>query len=50
MTALSQDLRVSLIPVLQDNYVFVIERSEQAAVVDPAVADPVIRELERRGL
>ena len=50
MTALSQDLRVSLIPVLQDNYVFVIERGEQAAVVDPAVADPVIRELERRGL
>jgi hydroxyacylglutathione hydrolase len=50
MTALSQDLRVSLIPVLQDNYVFVIERGQQAAVVDPAVADPVIGELERRGL
>lgn len=50
MTALSQDLRVSLIPVLQDNYVFVIERGKEAAVVDPAVADPVIRELEQRGL
>jgi hydroxyacylglutathione hydrolase len=50
MTALSQDLKVSLIPVLQDNYVFVIERGQQAAVVDPAVADPVIEALERRGL
>ena len=50
MTALSQDLRVSLIPVLHDNYVFVIQRGQQAAVVDPAVADPVIEVLEQRGL
>jgi hydroxyacylglutathione hydrolase len=44
--------RVSLIPVLNDNYVFVLhgEGSSAAAVVDPAVAEPVIAWLEQRGL
>ena len=44
------DLTVWLIPVLRDNYVFVLERGGQAAVVDPAVAAPVQRRLEERGL
>mgnify|MGYP003862170825 CR=1 FL=1 len=43
-------LRVGLIPVLHDNYVFVLQRDGQAAVVDPAVAEPVIAWLEQRGL
>jgi hydroxyacylglutathione hydrolase len=41
---------VWLIPVLQDNYVFVLQRGSRAAVVDPAVAGPVVRALEQRGL
>ncbi len=45
-----QPLPVQLIPVLQDNYVFVLQRAGRAAVVDPAVAEPVIAELERQGL
>ncbi len=43
-------LRVGLIPVLHDNYVFVLQREGQAAVVDPAVAEPVIALLEQQGL
>ena len=42
---------VSLIPVLSDNYVFVLHGGGSgAAVVDPAVAEPVIAWLEERGL
>jgi hydroxyacylglutathione hydrolase len=43
-------LQVWLIPVLRDNYVFVLERAGQAAVVDPAVAGPVAAALEARSL
>ncbi|MEX0589330.1 MAG: hydroxyacylglutathione hydrolase [Cyanobium sp.] len=45
-----QQLSVGLIPVLQDNYVFVLHRDGLAAVVDPAVAEPVISNLEQQGL
>jgi hydroxyacylglutathione hydrolase len=43
---------VSLIPVLNDNYVFVLhgEAPGPAVVVDPAVAEPVITWLEERQL
>ena len=43
---------VSLIPVLRDNYVFVLHGPGPgpAVVVDPAVAEPVITWLEKRGL
>ena len=45
-------LQVSLIPVLNDNYVFVLHGPAPgpAVVVDPAVAGPVIHWLEQRGL
>ena len=43
-------LSVELIPVLRDNYVFVLHDGRRAAVVDPAVAPPVARWLEARGL
>jgi len=43
-------LQVWLIPVLRDNYVMVIERAGRAAVVDPALADPVAAALAERGL
>jgi hydroxyacylglutathione hydrolase len=45
-----QPLPVQRIPVLRDNYVFVLQRAGRAVVVDPAVAEPVIAELERQGL
>jgi len=45
-----QQLRVGLIPVLHDNYVFVLQREGEAVVVDPAVAEPVIAALEQQGL
>jgi hydroxyacylglutathione hydrolase len=50
MGELPKTLQVSLIPVLSDNYVFLIERGQQAAVVDPAVAEPVIAALDAKGL
>lgn len=46
--------QVSLLPVLSDNYVFVLHGAGSepgaAAVIDPAVAAPVIAWLEQRGL
>ncbi len=42
--------QVDLIPVLRDNYIFVLSDGAEAVVVDPAVADPVIDWLEQRGL
>ncbi|MEO1003836.1 MAG: hydroxyacylglutathione hydrolase [Cyanobacteria bacterium J06638_7] len=43
-------LQVRLLPVLQDNYVFLLQRGGRAAVVDPAVAGPVARALDERQL
>ncbi|MEB3321674.1 MAG: hydroxyacylglutathione hydrolase [Synechococcaceae cyanobacterium] len=45
-----QASRIAVLPVLSDNYVFVLHDGRQAAVVDPALAGPVIRWLEERGL
>ena len=47
---LARPLQLDLIPVLQDNYVAVLWRDGEAAVVDPAVAEPVIAWLEQRQL
>ena len=51
-TTPSPATQVSLIPVLSDNYVFVLhgDGPGPAVVVDPAVAEPVIAWLEQRGL
>lgn len=43
-------LRITALPVLQDNYVFVLQRGSQAVLVDPAVSAPVAAWLERQGL
>lgn len=43
-------LQVVLLPVLRDNYLFVLHDGRQAAVVDPAVADPAIAWLKQRDL
>lgn len=43
-------LEIVQIPVLQDNYIYLLHdpRTSQTAAVDPAVAGPVLAELERR--
>ena len=41
---------VVLLPVLQDNYIFVLHNGVEAVVVDPAVGEPVIDWLRRHGL
>lgn len=45
-------MRIERLPVLSDNYVFVLldEGSRRAAVVDPAVAEPVLDCLDSRGM
>ena len=43
-------LSIETVPVLNDNYVFVLSRAGQAVVVDPAVAEPLIARLERQNL
>jgi hydroxyacylglutathione hydrolase len=43
-------LQVALLPVLRDNYLFVLHDGRQAAVVDPAVAEPAIAWLKQRDL
>ena len=43
-------LTVTCIPAFHDNYLWLIDNGEQAAVVDPGDAGPVIDELERREL
>lgn len=44
-------LEIIRIPVLSDNYVWLVHEpaSKETMVVDPAVADPVLAEAERRG-
>src|SRR5690349_22391418 len=44
-------IEVARIPVLSDNYVWLVHESGsgETAVIDPAVADPVLEEADRRG-
>jgi hydroxyacylglutathione hydrolase len=43
-------MRVVPVPVLNDNYAFVLESNGRAAVVDPGEAEPVLELLERERL
>jgi len=45
------ELQIEQIPVLQDNYIYLIHEpaTNLTAVVDPAVAAPVIKRLEAKG-
>jgi len=43
-------LRVTPIPALRDNYIWLVESGDRALVVDPGDAEPVQRVLARRGL
>ena len=44
-------LEIVQIPVLQDNYLYLIHdpASGNTAIVDPAVEDPVVAELDKHG-
>ncbi|MEM6781209.1 MAG: hydroxyacylglutathione hydrolase [Pseudomonadota bacterium] len=43
-------IKVTLVPVLKDNYSYILEGNGQCAVLDPGEADPVIRILDEHGL
>ena len=43
-------LQIEAVPVLDDNYVFLLSRGSEAVLVDPAVAPPLIERLEQRQL
>jgi len=43
-------LSIETVPVLSDNYLYLLSRAGQAVVVDPAVAEPLIERLERQNL
>lgn len=41
-------MEIVQIPVLHDNYVYLVRHGDETVVVDPAVAEPVLAEAERR--
>ena len=41
---------IAILPVLNDNYIFVLHNGQEAVVVDPAVGEPVITWLRQHGL
>lgn len=43
-------LQIEAVPVLDDNYVFLLSCGREAVLVDPAVAEPLIARLEQRQL
>jgi hydroxyacylglutathione hydrolase len=47
---LEPPLAIETVPVLDDNYVYLLSRAGQAVVVDPAIAAPVIARLEQQQL
>ena len=44
-------LEVVIIPVLSDNYIWLVhdDKSGETMVIDPAVSEPVLKEVEKRG-
>ncbi len=51
MTLFNTFMNIYRLPVLNDNYIFVLYDSQKniAAVVDPAIAEPVLKKLEELG-
>lgn len=43
-------ITVTLIPILQDNYSYLLQYGDEVAIVDPGDAAPIIKALEQRGL
>lgn len=50
MTEEQNAAKVTLIPVLSDNYAYIIENNGETAVVDPGQAEPILHELNNRDL
>lgn len=42
-------MEIVQIPVLHDNYIYLVHHNDETVVIDPAVAKPVLTEAERRG-
>jgi hydroxyacylglutathione hydrolase len=43
-------LNITLVPILNDNYAYILESGNQVAVIDPGEADPVITKLQNMNL
>lgn len=43
-------MRISILPILTDNYTYILEQSGKAIVIDPGEAAPVIRYLDQNAL
>lgn len=43
-------LNVQIIPILQDNYAYLIQSNDHVGIIDPGEAAPIIQALERQGL
>lgn len=43
-------LTVNMIPILNDNYAFIIQSGQHTAIIDPGEADPIIEYLESNNL
>ncbi len=43
-------MEIVVLPALSDNYMYLICADAEAVIVDPAAEDPVMRELDKRGL
>jgi hydroxyacylglutathione hydrolase len=43
-------MKIHQLPVMEDNFIYVLERSGRAAVVDPGVSEPVLKFLQEKNL
>jgi len=43
-------LNVTILPILEDNYAYIIRADDQIAIIDPGAAEPVIDYLEKHAL
>ena len=50
MSILMSDLIITPLPAFKDNYIWLLTRGNEAAIVDPGDAEPVIRAVEQQQL
>jgi hydroxyacylglutathione hydrolase len=50
MTEQSNNATVTLVPVLSDNYAYILELNGDVVVIDPGQPEPILNELKNRGL
>ena len=46
----SREWMVAIIPVLADNYTYIVSRAGEAVIIDPPVVEPIMVACERQGL